>query len=159
MDGDQTPGEGSQRCAGVFLVSDESVLFGRRSAAKSWSPGVWDVIGGRVEQDESYVAAACREVNEELGVTVEPEDLHHLETVISSDFELAVFATSRWTGTVTNVAVDEHDVKPSHPATRMLIAGDRAGWKYDRWSVDEPSAPTTHHGMSTPASANTARTS
>lgn len=109
MDGDQTPGEGSQRCAGVFLVSDESVLFGRRSAAKSWSPGVWDVIGGRVEQDESYVAAACREVNEELGVTVEPEDLHHLETVIASDFELAVFATVRWTGTVTNVAVDEHD--------------------------------------------------
>src|SRR5437868_2489944 len=40
-------------CAGGLLVRDRQILFARRSADRSFYPGVWDVIGGHCERDET----------------------------------------------------------------------------------------------------------
>jgi len=45
------------------------MLLARRSAERSFYPGVWDVIGGHCEGDEAPGDALVRKVQEEIGVT------------------------------------------------------------------------------------------
>jgi 8-oxo-dGTP pyrophosphatase MutT (NUDIX family) len=60
------------------------VLLARRTEAASFMPGVWVFPGGAVDraelegnpEDEAYRICGAREVEEEVAVTVQPEDLH-----------------------------------------------------------------------------------
>ena len=54
----------------VFLIHDGNVLLLKRSPEKSFAPGLWTGVGGRVEQEEfeKLEAAAFREVEEETGL-------------------------------------------------------------------------------------------
>jgi len=56
-------------CAGALLVRGREVLLARRSSERPFYPGVWDVVGGHCEGDESPRDAVVREVEEEIGVT------------------------------------------------------------------------------------------
>lgn len=62
------------RC--VYLLvqrADDAVLIHRRSLAKDFAPGAWDIgAGGVVAAGEGYDDAARRELAEELGVTGVP---------------------------------------------------------------------------------------
>ena len=57
-----------RECAAAFVVKEGKVLLGRRSAARSFYPNVWDVFGGHLETDESPEDALRRELREELGI-------------------------------------------------------------------------------------------
>jgi 8-oxo-dGTP pyrophosphatase MutT (NUDIX family) len=59
------------RAAYIVVINDKNELFlQKRSLQKDVYPGYWDIAaGGVVLADESYEAAACRELEEELGVT------------------------------------------------------------------------------------------
>lgn len=53
------------------------VLLQKRSMRKDVAPGRWDTsVGGHVDPGESLREAAMRELEEELGVTAEPEFLY-----------------------------------------------------------------------------------
>ena len=93
--------------AGV-LVREGQVLLGRRSAAKQWYPGVWDLPGGHVEPGELPVAALVRELAEELGIAVGALT-GPVAHVPLPDGTLAVWRVDDWDGTVTNAAPEEHD--------------------------------------------------
>ena len=54
---------------GAILVKDGKLLLGRRSAARKNYPGVWDIIGGHIERDETEAQALVREIEDEVGVT------------------------------------------------------------------------------------------
>ncbi|MEM8906152.1 MAG: NUDIX hydrolase [Actinomycetota bacterium] len=97
------------RCAGVLLVRGDRVLLGRRHAHRRWYPGVWDVVGGRIEDGESPLDTARREATEELDVQLATADLTRLDTVRTAELELTTFASAAWTGEVRNAAPDEHD--------------------------------------------------
>lgn len=57
------------------------VLLQKRSQDNRNYPGHWDAsVGGHVDSNESPLQAAVREMAEELGVTVEPHQLHHVRT-------------------------------------------------------------------------------
>ena len=60
---------GSQKiilnCAGALIVRDGEILLQRRS-----DNGLWGLIGGLLELDETYEQAALREIREETGLTV-----------------------------------------------------------------------------------------
>jgi 8-oxo-dGTP diphosphatase len=56
-------------CAGGLLVRAGEMLLAKRSAERSFYPGVWDVVGGHCEGDEAPGDALVREVQEEIGVT------------------------------------------------------------------------------------------
>lgn len=93
----------------MYLVRSGMVLIGRRAANRSWYPGVWDVIGGHIEAEETADFAAQRELREELGIDIEPTDLVLIDTLQGVDFELTLFATGAWQGQPRNLALEEHD--------------------------------------------------
>lgn len=53
---------------GEFLVQ-------RRAPTVQWNPNLWAVTGGSAIQGEDGVSAALRELREEIGLHVKPEDL------------------------------------------------------------------------------------
>lgn len=63
------------------LVRDSRgrLLLQLRSATKATSPGLWDTsVGGHVGAGEDLLRSALRETREELGIVLEPSDLHPL---------------------------------------------------------------------------------
>ena len=53
----------------VLINDSDQVLFGQRPPPKSWE-GWWEFPGGKVEKNENFSDALCREVYEELGVQI-----------------------------------------------------------------------------------------
>ena len=70
------------RTAQVYVLNPESeLLCNLRSPNKDLFPLLWDVsIGGHLEPGETYEACALRELAEELGINVLPENLHFITT-------------------------------------------------------------------------------
>lgn len=75
-------------------------------ANTGYMDGYWAVPAGHVEKDESVLAAALREVREEVGVEIDPDDLVPVTAMHRTggngqaidervDF---FFTTSRWSG-------------------------------------------------------------
>lgn len=54
------------------------VLLGRRSLSKAFAPGLWETIGGQIEEGESALETLHREVAEELGGHVVLADVKFL---------------------------------------------------------------------------------
>lgn len=59
----------------IVRRSDGAVLLGRRGDHKTHIAGLWEFPGGRVEPDETYTQAACREIREEVGLVLESATL------------------------------------------------------------------------------------
>jgi 8-oxo-dGTP diphosphatase len=58
-----------------FLFNGDDYLFIKRNMDKRVDPGRLNGIGGRLEPGENYLDAAVREIKEEAGYEVAPEDL------------------------------------------------------------------------------------
>lgn len=60
----------------ILCDSENRVFLQLRSKSKDTNPGLWDTsAAGHVDAGEAYLACAVRELHEELGVTLEPQDL------------------------------------------------------------------------------------
>jgi 8-oxo-dGTP diphosphatase len=55
-------------CAGGLLVRGRQILLAKRSEDRTFYPGVWDVVGGHCEGDETPAETLVRELEEEIGV-------------------------------------------------------------------------------------------
>lgn len=58
----------------IFVINGNKVLLGRR-ANTGWMDGHLCPPGGHVEEGETPLIAAAREIEEELGVKIDPKDL------------------------------------------------------------------------------------
>ena len=96
----------------VYLVRERRTWRGRRTEVllgeKLTGLGVGKLVGagGKLEPGEDPLAAAVREVAEELGVTVEPADLHPISRITYPFVDKAEwsqrsfgFVTRVWNGT------------------------------------------------------------
>lgn len=74
------------RAIHVWIVTpDHRILLQRRSMRKENNPGLWDVsAAGHVSAGEDLVDSAIREVQEELGLTLQREELRHIATLSAS---------------------------------------------------------------------------
>lgn len=64
----------------VLRNPDGDILLIRRSKSDPRRPLEWDFPGGFVEDDEDFVSAVAREIKEETGLIVRPQDLHLTHT-------------------------------------------------------------------------------
>lgn len=71
----------------VFILnSDDQVLLQKRSASKKMWPNMWDVSsGGHAASGEFGFQTGIRECQEELGITLEPQDLTFIGAVFSDN--------------------------------------------------------------------------
>ncbi len=66
---------GIQILIGGIIYRDRSSLFTqRRSLTRQFGPGLWDNVGGHVEENETLHQALTRETTEETGWTLEKID-------------------------------------------------------------------------------------
>ena len=125
----------SNRMVGALLFKDGRVLLGYRTETRAEFAGVWDMVGGHVEQNESLARALRRELKEELGVDVSTtsEWWRHLKDE-SVPVELTIWLVTEWEGAITNRAPEEHSelrwfrrdelggLKFPHPLYSTLLA-------------------------------------
>lgn len=84
----------------LLLIKDGKVLLCRRHNT-GWEDGKYGFMAGHLDGDESFVAALCREANEELGITIRPKDVNfaHVQHHISSkEYVYMYFTAGKWTG-------------------------------------------------------------
>lgn len=102
----QTP-----RVASYLLIrQDEKVAFVFRKNT-GWMNDHYGLPSGKVENDESYLAAACREAKEEVGILIKPRDLHCVHIMHrreESDWVDVYFEVSKYEGDVFNAEPDIH---------------------------------------------------
>lgn len=65
----------TQKSVTCFIHCGDEFLFLERDNSKRIDPGKLNGVGGRIEHGEDYVAAAIREIEEETGYKVLPEEL------------------------------------------------------------------------------------
>jgi 8-oxo-dGTP diphosphatase len=83
----------------VIKNNNGAVLLLKRSESDEWMPGKWSLPGGGRREEETLIQAAIREIKEETGLNVMPEDLQFLED-ISQKQDHAFFLTNKAIGTV-----------------------------------------------------------
>ena len=66
----------------LVLDGADRILVQKRSSAKDSAPGLWcSSCSGHLDAGEDYIAAAVRELEEELGLEIRPEDLSPILSV------------------------------------------------------------------------------
>ncbi len=72
-------------CSALILnEAGDQILISRRSENRRVAPGLWEVVGGRLEFGEEPVACLRREVHEELGVEVVDPRLFGVYSTLST---------------------------------------------------------------------------
>jgi isopentenyldiphosphate isomerase len=67
-----------------FYTKQQQVLLQKRAGNKDTFPGLWDVsVAGHIQAGETPMEGAIREVEEEIGIRVTPENLEYLGRFIS----------------------------------------------------------------------------
>ena len=87
----------------ILLNQQGEVLIGRRRPEQV-RPGMWEIPGGKLEAGEYPIQAACREMAEEVGITLNPDDLTPLTFVtnnypeVTSHAVVMIYLTETWQG-------------------------------------------------------------
>lgn len=85
----------------IFVYRGPGFLLARRVPQ-----GVWNVIAGQVEDDESFEAAAARELEEETGLVATPVDLGIPQDYVIEPEYLALYAPGETTVAIRSYAVE-----------------------------------------------------
>ena len=97
-------GETMPKGSAVVIFDEEGkVLVLLRPKTVRWGPGKWALPGGHIEEGETPMMAACREVREETTLLIpNPKQFH-----VSDNGEVVYFVCDRFEG---DVVIDfEHD--------------------------------------------------
>ncbi|WP_433200943.1 NUDIX hydrolase [Nocardia sp. CA-107356] len=88
----------------LLLRRGGSVLFGQRRNT-GFEDGAWHLPAGHLEAGESVLAALIREADEEIGVTLKPEDVrfsHVMHNSASGGRVAFFFTVTDWQGEPVN---------------------------------------------------------
>lgn len=95
----------------MILRRGNTVAFLLRSNT-SWMDGHYSLPSGKVEKNETFSNAAIREVKEEAGIDVEPQDIKPVLTVqrkgTDSEWVDVYFEVKKWSGEPFNAEPNVH---------------------------------------------------
>ncbi len=70
------PADMYRAAVGIWVINAQhQILLTRRSLDKSYAPGKWENTGGHVKHGETMREAVIRELAEETGITVSPDEV------------------------------------------------------------------------------------
>ncbi|HVI99462.1 MAG TPA: (deoxy)nucleoside triphosphate pyrophosphohydrolase [Sphingomonas sp.] len=88
--------------AAALIDADRRVLVQQRASGKALA-GLWEFPGGKVEPGERPEDALARELDEELGIVLDPAVLSPVASTTLADealdLELRLFSARAWSGT------------------------------------------------------------
>lgn len=108
----------------VLMRRGEEVLLLQRKNT-GYQDGNYGLPAGHMDGNELATHAAAREAKEEVGITVDPGDLHlvhtthRLDTGISSERLELYFETQRWNGEPENMEPDKCDNTAWYPIAEL----------------------------------------
>lgn len=116
-----TKKRGSTSFAVMLLVNEKSevLLFLRKGDV--FGSGLYGLPGGKVEDGETAINGAHREVLEEVGVVVDDSRLVHVvdRQGTETQFYLLVFKAYSWSGTPSNKEPHKYDAMGWFPLDRL----------------------------------------
>ena len=87
--------------AAALINNNDEILMSCRPIGKPMA-GMWEFPGGKIEPYESPETALSRELFEEIGISVDPKNMHPVQFASHSyaDFHLLMplFLIRKWTG-------------------------------------------------------------
>ncbi len=126
--------------AHMFFVRGDSVLLQRRFNT-GWEDGKYSVPAGHVDAGETVTQGMIREVREEVGVHLMPQQIRvvHVMNRKSEDERVDFFfVVENWDGEIVNAEPDKCDDLRWFPQTALpsnLIPYVRRGWENYRAGI------------------------
>lgn len=101
--------------AAALIGEDGRVLMQRRRRSAEHG-GLWEFPGGKVEPDETPDKSLCREIAEELGLTIRPEALQRLtfSALPQLPYVILLYTCREWVGEAT--CLDGEEIAWFEPA-------------------------------------------
>lgn len=127
----------------IVLQHNDKVLLGLRKSSERLE-GMWGLVAGHVERDESVSAATIREVAEEIGITISENDLQLSLVMQGRDPEYIGFFFScvSWAGEIRNLEpgkclelqfFDDHSIPNNTlPYIKQALSDIRCGVRYSK---------------------------
>jgi 8-oxo-dGTP diphosphatase len=106
-----------------MLIRGEKILLAKRSANRSFYPGVWDVIGGHCETTEAPSEALIRELREEIGVNAVAFE----EIAVLAEPEPATHGAARYHMFIVTVWDGEPELRNREHSELRWVGADEVG--------------------------------
>ena len=86
--------------AAVALIDENGRVLLQQRRADRQHGGLWEFPGGKLEPGERLVCALLREVEEELGLMLDPADLTYLAAAedLAAGIVISLYTCWRWPG-------------------------------------------------------------
>jgi isopentenyldiphosphate isomerase len=125
------------RACHVWIINaNREILCQQRSLLKDSNPGCWEsFFGGHLAPNQEYATAALSEVQEELGLQIEPDQLHFFKEykyVEGTEFQ-GIFILE-WDGDITSLILEEDEVQQVAWKTIEEVARQVIDEKSEQWT-------------------------
>lgn len=128
-----------------FYTNDGDVLLAQRSLKKTICPGLWDVsVAGHVDAGETLEAAASREVQEEIGLRIDPQHLNKIgvfECFQEYDFGISDYEFHHTYLHLLTVPVQELTPQPEEVEALKLVSLETFNYFIDNIGKDHHFVP------------------
>lgn len=125
------------RSCHVWIINtSKEILCQQRSLLKDSNPGRWEsFFGGHLAPGQEYSEAALFELQEELGLSVQPDKLHfYTEYRYVPGTEFQGIFTLEWDGAISSLQLEEDEVQQVAWKTIDEIKSEVVRKRNDHWT-------------------------
>ena len=101
------------RAVGILIFNQKGeLLIQKRSLTKDTFPGCWEhSVGGHVDKNDNYLNTAVRELEEEVGLKVDPQELENLgKMLLKMPSESEYWTMYKLTTTYTDFKINKEEI-------------------------------------------------
>ena len=86
----------------LIINNDNNVLILKRGPTAPWHPNEWSLVGGGVDNGETFIEAVLRETFEETSLKLDKLDIVKFDYIedIKESYNLIVYTCNKFSGTI-----------------------------------------------------------